>query len=166
MTDMSHRLALPFLIAGQAQKEVWHNEALMRLDYLVQPVIVAHAPSSEPASPLPGQCWITGSTPVGLWSGKAAQLACWTSQGWRFAAPFEGLTCWSIADACYWQYGVSTWAKGIISGQTVHLAGQQVLTTRQPAIPNPTGGTTVDNESRVALSSLLATLRNHGLIAA
>ena len=166
MTDTSHRLALPFLIAGQAQKEIWHNEALMHLDYLVQPVIVAHAPFSVPSSPQPGQCWIVGASPAGVWSGKTAHLACWTSQGWRFAAPFEGLTCWSIADACNWQYNGSVWAKGIISGQAVRLDGQQVLTTRQPAIPNPTGGSIVDLECRVVLTSLLATLRNHGLIAA
>jgi hypothetical protein len=40
MTDqISARLALPLLAAGQAGKEVTHNEALTRLDMLVQPAV-------------------------------------------------------------------------------------------------------------------------------
>ncbi len=164
MTDMSHRLALPFLIAGQAQKEVWHNEALMHLDYLVQPVVVSHAPSSVPASPLPGQCWIIGSTPAGAWADKARHLAYWTAQGWRFASPFEGMACWSLADSMFWQFEGTTWVRGIISGETVRIAGQQVLTAKQPAITNPSGGANIDAEARVAINALLSTLRTHGLI--
>ncbi len=33
------RLALPLLAAGQAQKELVHNEALLRLDLVSQPVV-------------------------------------------------------------------------------------------------------------------------------
>jgi hypothetical protein len=165
MTDISHRLGLPFLIAGQAQKEVWHNEALMQLDYLVQPVILSHAPAIVPSNPQNGQSWIIGSSPSGLWSGKAKHLACWTSQGWRFAAPFEGLSCWSVADSMIWRFDGTNWLKGIVTGQAVWLGGDQILTSRQPAINNPSSGTVIDAESRVAIASILASLRVHGLIA-
>ena len=33
--DGTPRWALPFLFAGQAQKEMFHNEALVRIDALV-----------------------------------------------------------------------------------------------------------------------------------
>ncbi len=166
MTNFSHRLALPFLIAGQAQKEVWHNEALMQLDYLVQPVIVAHAPAAIPTNPQTGQCWIVGASPSGTWAGKAAHLACWTNQGWRFAEPFEGMICWSLADSMIWRFDGNNWSKGIITGQRLMLGGDQLLTIRQPGINAPSGGTTIDAEARVAIASLLTTLRTHGLIAA
>lgn len=60
MTDMTDRLALALIAPGQAQKEMTHNEALARLDIMVQPVVQAIAPASVPASPTFGQCWIVG----------------------------------------------------------------------------------------------------------
>lgn len=35
------RLKLPFLVPGQAQKELFHNEALQIIDMLVQPVVAS-----------------------------------------------------------------------------------------------------------------------------
>ncbi len=165
MTDFSHRLALPFLIAGQAQKEVWHNEALMQLDTLVQTVVISFAPAVVPPSPQDGQSWIVGTSPAGAWAGKAAQLASWTSQGWRFAMPFEGMSCWSLADSMSWRFDGAVWQKGVLTGQSVKLGGEQLLTIRQPAIAGPSAGSVIDVEARVAVASILTTLRTHGLIA-
>lgn len=55
------RLALPLLAAGQAQKEITHNEALGQLDMLVQLIVVSADLSAPPASPAEGQCWIVAS---------------------------------------------------------------------------------------------------------
>ncbi len=41
----------------------------------------------------------------------------------------------------------------------------QVLTNQQAAIPNPTGGATVDSQARTAIISILTALRTHGIIA-
>jgi hypothetical protein len=46
----------------------------------------------------------------------------------------------------------------------VLIDGQIVLRERQPAIPNPAGGTVVDSESRAALEAILDALRTHGMI--
>jgi Protein of unknown function (DUF2793) len=89
MPDVTDRLSLPLLVAGQAQKEVTHNEALTLIDFLAQPVVVAVAPVSVPAAPTLGQSWIVGAAPTGAWAGKAAHIASWTSGGWRFCAPNE-----------------------------------------------------------------------------
>jgi len=50
-----------------------------------------------------------------------------------------------------------------VSGE-YKVSGTQVVGAQQPAIPNATGGTTVDVEARAALNQLLAELRTHGLI--
>jgi len=42
--------------------------------------------------------------------------------------------------------------------------GTQVVTEQQPAIPNPTGGATVDAEARTSIIDILTALRTHGLI--
>jgi hypothetical protein len=44
------------------------------------------------------------------------------------------------------------------------VAGTQVVGAQQPAIPDATGGVTIDAEARAALNTLLAELRLHGLI--
>jgi hypothetical protein len=44
------------------------------------------------------------------------------------------------------------------------VAGTQVVTSQQAAIPDAAGGIVVDTEARTALNALLAALRIHGLI--
>ena len=61
MPDISPRLALPYLQPSQAQKHVTHNEALRRLDLLVQLVVVQFGAEVPPASPAPGAVWALGA---------------------------------------------------------------------------------------------------------
>ena len=164
MTETTSRLTLPLLASGQAQKEIWHNEALMLLDGLVQPVVQAVAPASVPSSPALGQCWIVGLAPSGDWAGHAKALACWTAGGWRFVAPFEGMQGWSIADGVPVRFEGGSWVIGQVVVSAVRIGGNQVLGARQGAISDPTGGTVIDVESRLALLAILGALRTHGLI--
>lgn len=53
---------------------------------------------------------------------------------------------------------------GTLNPTIVKLDGIQILTTRQPGTPNPSGGSTIDIESRNAIGVILAALRTHGLI--
>jgi Protein of unknown function (DUF2793) len=149
MTETTARLALPMLAVAQAQKEMTHNEALAKLDATVQPVVVSVAPSAVPVTPAAGQCWIVGTPPTGAWAGQAGALAVWTVGGWRFVAPFDGMSAWSIADM-----GLARRESGVW-----RIAG------RQPAISTPAGGTTIDAESRTAVAAILAVMRSSGLIA-
>ena len=86
MSDATARFALPPIAPGQAQKELLHNEALARVDALVQPSVVAVAVSDPPVAPTAGQCWIVGDTPLGAWAGQPRSLAVWTDGGWRMIA--------------------------------------------------------------------------------
>jgi hypothetical protein len=165
MTDTSDRLALPLIAPGQAQKEMTHNEALARLDIMVQPVVQAVAPASLPTNPILGQCWIVGVAATGAWAGRDGALAAWTAGGWRFVAPFEGMTVWSIADAMVVIRRGTNWSIGQVNAQQIRINNVPLLTVRQPAIATPSGGTVVDSESRTTISTILAALRTHGLIA-
>ena len=52
MSDPSTtHLALPLLAAAQAQKHVTHNDALLRLDAVVQTSVLAMTLTEPPASP-------------------------------------------------------------------------------------------------------------------
>lgn len=85
------RHLLPLLSAGQAQKEIAHNEALVALDHLLHPVVEDIGINVPPAHPDEGQGWIIGEAPTEAWAGRAGQIAWWTIGGWRFSVPFEGL---------------------------------------------------------------------------
>lgn len=165
MTDISTRLKLPLLATGQAQKETTHNEALALVDMLMQPVVIVVAPSAIPSSPLFGQCWIVGAGAVGAWAGQDGALACWTTGGWRFAAPFEGMAVWDIASGAIARRTVSQWVTGDVNASVYRVAGVQVAGARQPAINAASGGAVVDVEARIALAAILNALRTHGLIA-
>lgn len=52
------------------------------------------------------------------------------------------------------------------SAGQVYVQGNRVLSTRQPFIPDPSGGTTVDTESRAAIAAILDLLAAHGQMAA
>lgn len=165
MNEESARLSLPLLAPGQAQKEMTHNEALTRLDMMVQSVVVAVAPAAIPADPQPGQCWIVGAGASGVWHGQDGALAAWTEGGWRFALPFEGMMVWSLADGMTVIRRQGVWETGALDVRTVRVAGQSLLSARQPPIADPVGGAIVDSESRATVAAILAMLRSHGLIA-
>ena len=74
-TITTSRFALPLLAAGQADKELTHNEALACLDILLQPVVQAVGLTVPPPSPLPGQCWIVGPDATDAWARRAGDLA-------------------------------------------------------------------------------------------
>jgi hypothetical protein len=164
MTTTSDRLKLPFLAVAQAQKEMTHNEALALLDVAVQPVVQEVAPIGVPAAPALGQCWIVGQNPTGEWIGQAGSLAAWTTGGWRFVLPFEGMTAWSIGDGLTARRAGSAWIVGRVTAAAFMVGNQQVIGARRPAISASTGGTTVDLQARTAIAAILDAMTAHGLI--
>lgn len=148
MTEMSARMRLPLLAAGQAQKEVTHNEALALIDLAVQPAVVEVGRNAPPAAPVPGEAWVVGRTPEGAWAGHADALAGWTGGGWRFVVPWAGFAVWNRADRSPARFDGEAWRR----------AGPV------PVIGAPAGGDVIDAEARVAIGSMLALMRGHGWI--
>lgn len=165
MALKSDRLKLPLLAAAQAQKEVTHNEALAIADIAMQAVVQSVAPTATPVSPEPGQCWIVGLAPTGAWAGEAGAIAAWTSGGWRFLVPFEGMQVWSIADNVMVRRDASTWVTGQLTAARLSVSGQQVVGSRQPHGAVATGGATIDLQARTAIADLIAGLEARGLFA-
>jgi Protein of unknown function (DUF2793) len=166
MALQSDRLKLPLLAAAQAQKEVTHNEALALADIAIQAVVQAVAPASVPASPLPGQCWIVGNAPTGAWAGQAGRIAGWTSGGWRFLTPFEGMQVWSVADGVAARREGTNWVVGIVTAGILKIGNVQVVGTQRGRVVAPTGGPTVDTQARAAIAALIAGLEAHGMFSA
>lgn len=164
MAETTPRLALPLLQAGQAQKEIFHNEALALIDLALAAGVEAVGTNTPPASPTAGQCWIIGTTPNGAWSAQANALAGWTAGGWRFISPRQGMTVWSMTDSVFCWFDGAGWRVGDVVARAIDIGGVQVVGSRQAAIESPAGGSVIDVEARAAIGAILAALRSHGLI--
>ena len=96
--DQSPRLALPYLLPNQAQKHVTHNEAIRRLDALVQMRVLSSVLAAEPAGPEEGDAYLLPAAPSGAaWGAAAAgQVAVFQDGAWTFLTPAAG---WCLFDA-------------------------------------------------------------------
>ncbi len=163
MSDATTRLALPFIQPGQAQKELFHNEALARIDLALHAAVEGAALAAPPADPAEGQCWIVAGGATGAWTGMDGSIAGWTSGGWRFLAPVPGLAVWNKVSGLRIQWLGNAWNKGEVAGASILVGGKKVVGERQPAVPSPSGGTVIDQEARAAIAAIIATLKSHGL---
>jgi hypothetical protein len=143
---------------------LFHNEALQVLDVVVSAAIEGLPLATPPVSPAVGSCYLVAASPTGAWAGQANKLAAFTSGGWRFVAPFEGLAALVRSSGSTAVYRNGAWEVGKVRGSEVSVDGVKVVGAQQAAILAPTGGTTVDAQARTAIGSILAALRTHGLI--
>lgn len=138
----SARHALPLLVAGQAQKEVFVNEAFARIDALLHPAVEGEA-SEPPPSPEPGECWLVVAPANGIWTGREAALASWDGTQWTYCEPPEGMLLFDRSSGA----------------RLVFRNGWQRLA--RPT--GPDGGAVVDSEARAAIATLVDMLATVGL---
>lgn len=163
--DGTARWALPLLFAGQPQKEITHNEALVLIDALLHGQVESADLSSPPTGAAVGQCWIVADGATGEWAGTSGAIALWTQGGWRFVPPRAGL-CVAVADRDHRLCHDGTeWRAGAIRQDGVYLNEDKVVGVQMAAIAGPTGGGVIDAEARSTVADILAALRGHGLIA-
>ena len=145
MTETA-RLGLPLVEAAQAQKHVTHNEALQRLDILVQLAAEEFDATTPPALPDDGAIYALGAAPTGDWAGHGDELAAWSGNSWVFIAPQAG---WHALDK----------SSGVLKMRTD--TGWDDLFSRD--LNNLTGvgiNTSHDSTNRLSVSAA-ATLLNH-----
>lgn len=140
----SPRFALPLLFAGQSQKEITVNEALLGADILLHTAIEALA-TTPPATPSAGQCWLVGTGATGAFAGQANRIAAWSDGGWRFVVPRDGMKVYDLTASAHRLFAGSTWR----------------LVTAPAA---PTGGSVIDTQARAAIIAVLDALRNAGVL--
>lgn len=106
------KMLLTFLEASQAQKHVTVNEALRRLDALVQVSVIDRDLTTPPGSPADGDTYIPAATATGDWTGAENKVVYWDAQPaeWKIVTPFSGWrayiqdeTVWIYWDGATWQ---------------------------------------------------------------
>ena len=142
LSDTSARFGLPFLRAGQAQKEFFVNQAIGLSDFLHHTSALGEA-VEPPVDPADGDLWLVGPDAGGEWSGRTGQLAGRQAGTWLYLAPVEGMRLFDRA-----------------TGQSLLYAGGW----QRPPVPAPvTGGAVIDAELRAAFVQLLEALGAAGI---
>lgn len=73
------------------------NDALVRLDALVDLYILDRDLDVPPGSPADGDAYIVATSPTGAWAGQAGNVAYCIDGAWRFYVPVKGLIAY-VAD--------------------------------------------------------------------
>lgn len=111
--DASPRLGLPYLAASQAQKHVIVNEALMRLDGLVQTAVESRAAAVQPASPADGALYILpGGATGSVWASQPeGAVMRFEAGGWAPLAVGEGHLAWVKDEALAVVWDGGAWSE-------------------------------------------------------
>ena len=134
------------------------------LDRLVGGVIEGAASATPPPSPSTDGLYAIAAGASGAWTGQDGMLGAFTSSGWRFIAPVEGLQLVERASGQSWRRTASGWETGRVQAHDIYIDGVKVVGARASPIAGPAGGATSDSEARACLGLILAALRTHGLI--
>lgn len=148
-------LDLPYIMGAQAQKHITHNEALRKLDALVQIHILTEGLLSPPNEPNIGERYIVGVNAVEGWAGHDFDIALWEGTGWSFYAPQIGWMCWvaDISELRVWN------GTGWASPLPANASGTNGSNTGE-LTPRLGINATADDINRLTLSST-ASLFNH-----
>lgn len=139
----SPRFALPLLHAGQAQKEVFVNEALARCDALLHSTVSGERPE-PPETAEAGECWLVATGATGAWSGHDAAIASFQGGDWIFIRPRRGLRIYDLFTGQERLFD-GIWKKGSLPVE-------------------PLGGMTVDVQARAAIGELVVVLQALGIV--
>ena len=113
MTETTN-LALPLLAPAQAQKHVTVNEALVRLDGVMQLRLSSVTEATPPAA-IEGAAYGVPVGAVNAWAGQEGDVAIASAGGWVFVTPARGwqalvldMGASAIFDGAAWRVGAMT----------------------------------------------------------
>ncbi|MEQ1942181.1 DUF2793 domain-containing protein [Mesorhizobium sp. VNQ89] len=111
--ENSANLELPYIMPSQAQKHVTHNEAIRKLDALVQLSVLDRDLTTPPASPTDGDRYLVAADGTGAWAGKDGKIAAWQDGAWAFLAPKAGWMLWLEDDRDLLAFDGDDWGDAI-----------------------------------------------------
>ena len=140
MTEISPSLSLPFLAPAQAQKHVTVNEALARLDIVVQIVVTAFDAVTPPGVPVAGMVYALGAGASDAWAGQDGRLAAYADGAWVFVTPRAGWIATQSDSGALRVYRDDSWqtpelAHDSLDGVGIHASADATnrLVVRAPA---------------------------------
>ncbi len=135
---MTPNLQLNLLAAGQAQKHVTMNDALVAIDTLAQLSAINRTQAAPPASPAEGATYIVATSPTGAFAGHAGDIAVFDSGGWRFHAPADGWRCFVNAEQALLVRAAGQWVPAALPNSPAMLGINATAdTTNRLSVKSP-----------------------------
>lgn len=151
-------LALPYILASQAQKHVTHNEAIRALDCLVQLAVESRSRTAPPATPANGSRYVVAMGATAAWAGASDKIAAFQDGAWMFYEPQEGWIAWVADDQEMIVHSGGTWAAFSSGGG----GGDPGDITELDALDHLGISTTADATNRLSLKSPASLFDNEG----
>lgn len=138
--DATPNLDLPYIMGAQAQKHVTHNEAIRKLDALVQLTVLDRDLTEPPVSPSNGDRYIVAAGGSDAWADHDLEIAAFQDGAWAFYPPAEGWIAWLADESALVAWSGAAWvdAGGVASVNPTSLVGVN---------------TTADSTNRLAVKS-------------
>ncbi|MEN8837310.1 MAG: DUF2793 domain-containing protein [Celeribacter marinus] len=114
MTD-TPRLNLPLLAPSQAQKHVTVNEALTRLDALVQLALGSTTITTPPLAASEGDAYGVPAGAVNAWAAHEGQIAVYVNAGWAFVPAAQGMRAYVVDQGFHACFDGTQWIEGLQS---------------------------------------------------
>ncbi|AGT07717.1 DUF2793 domain-containing protein [Paracoccus aminophilus] len=164
-------LALPLLLPAQAQKHVTVNDALLRLDGMVDLVLQSLSRTQPPAGVVDGMCWGVPPGAVNAWEGRGGQIAIGANGGWVFVTPRLGSRAYiadqgvpAIHDGALWVPGalnMGAFGSGLIAMQASDEVTLTAGASKEATLSIPAGVMVIGVTARVtqALTGTLTSWR-------
>lgn len=140
------QLSLPYIQGGQAQKHVTHNEALRKLDLVVQLSVSAQADAPLQAA-AEGDRYIVGAAPGAEWAGHSGKIAQFEQGAWLFTQAEPGWVAYDKATAGQVVFDGTAWAPVAAAGGTLPELGLN---------------TSADSTNRLAVASTASLFSHDG----
>lgn len=105
----SSHLKFDLLAQNQAQKEVTVNEALIRIDALLNSGALSMSLTTPRQDNTEGDVYIIADNPIGAWSNRAMQIAFYHSKQWHFIRPNNGSMFWIIDQQKLYIFNGTNW---------------------------------------------------------
>lgn len=158
--DNTSQLHLPLVQAAQAQKHITVNEALARLDGMVQLRILDLTLTTPPAGAADGATYSVAAGGVNEWAGQDGDLAIATNGGWVFVTPKLGWRAWDETNNQQLWYSGQIWENAPIAvSQNGTATLWRVVEFDHVITAGPTNATSVLIPSHTTLFAVTARVR-------
>jgi hypothetical protein len=105
----SLNLELPYVQGAQAQKHATVNDALRRIDSVVQLTVEAATAAHTPSGPQEGDRHIVAASPTGGWVGHPFEVAAYQDGAWVFFTPKEGWIAYNLSENALLYFDGASW---------------------------------------------------------
>ncbi|MDB2415359.1 DUF2793 domain-containing protein [Rickettsiales bacterium] len=106
-------MAITLVAQNQSQKEVTVNEAITKIDAILNVGAVSQGDNTPPGSPAEGDVYILGSSPTGAWATHSKKIAYYQSSTWKFIAANEGMSLWVNDEDLLYKFDGTNWISNI-----------------------------------------------------